>query len=163
MAQSGFPPLVWETPHYGQSLLDTHVFASRYRFHFQRILVFNAFTDGLGMEQIAALSSSNPSYSLQVLPSVTHQSIYGSKFIPENLSYYDPGGYDANGLERNISNKVVYARQLKVVRDAVATFYFHLNFGSETAPTLTNLVQRIKDEGYTFTDMETVLREGPVE
>ena len=55
-----------------------------------------------------------------------------------------------------------YARQLRVVRDGVASFFFHLDFGADTIPILTHLIQEIQALGYTFTSPEALLLEPPV-
>jgi uncharacterized protein YdaL len=163
LSGSGFPPVAWETPHYTCSLLDAHAIGARFPVQYERVQTFDIFSEGLSRSQIEVASSRNPEAGSPCLPFVVHRGIYGSRFLPENLGYYSPGTYDENGLEMNISNMVEYAAQLKVVRDAVASFYFHVQWGSATASILTNIVHQVEAQGYTFTDIDALCRDEPAE
>ena len=160
--QSDFPVRVWETPHYQMSLLDEYVFASRYPVQYEPIPVFPVFTDGMSTSQIAAVSSNNPSLLSQSLPYTCYRSIYGNAFIPENLGYFDTNSADSFGLVMNASNKLFYANSISVVRDGVASFFFHLD-SDYNVTVLTNLVRQIQALGYTFTDINTLMREEPAQ
>ena len=79
--------------------------------------------------------------------------------IPENLGYLSTGNYDSNDLERNVSNKVVYANKIKVVRDGVAAGFFHPSQGGDM---LTNLVSEIRNAGFNYVPLREIYREFPV-
>jgi hypothetical protein len=45
----------------------------------------------------------------------------------------------------------------------VASFYFHVQWGSATASILTNIVHQVEAQGYTFTDIDALCRDEPAE
>jgi uncharacterized protein YdaL len=158
--RAGFRNRIWETPHYVASLATYPAIAARYAQSYERLRAFNDFADGLDVAGIDSLSRSNPVYATQYLPYTTFRSTWGTIFLPENLQFYNPAVHDSFGLPLNVSNKVMYAGQLRVVRDAVASFYFHI----EDEPSIvTDIVHRVEQLGYTFTDIDTLLKEGPAE
>ena len=89
---------------------------------------------------------------------VVYRSVYGTTVIPENLNFFNAAFPDAYGLPMTSSNKLAYARQLKVVRDAVASFYFHLFLDRSI---LMDFIGEMRAMGYTFTDAEALLSEEP--
>ncbi|MBN1675556.1 MAG: DUF2334 domain-containing protein [Kiritimatiellae bacterium] len=157
--EAALPVAIWETPHYTASLVDRHVFADRYRVHFEGISVYDVFTGGATRAELEALSTNHVSGVDQVMPYPVRRSVYGTTVLPENLGYLAAGHWDSAGLEMVVSNKMLYARRLKVVRDAVACFYYHpfLDLAD-----LTNLVEQMQGEGYTFVSPETLYREDPL-
>lgn len=160
---SGFRLRIWETPHYEASLSTYVAISRKYRYMYERFRAFNLFPDELTdaeIETISANTNETQIFSTQYLPYVSYNSTWGTTVLPENLNFFEIGFFDSYGLEMTASNKLNYARQLSVVRDAVASFYFHPVEGVEL---LTNFIHQLEQEGYTFTDAETLIREEPAQ
>jgi len=98
--ENGIYPLAWETPHYSAGQEDYKVFARYFDTFFDRVMV-------------TELSSSQ-----QILPYAVKLSDWDVQVIPENLGYLPHG--DPNP-EQIIEN----AKNMLVVRDATAAFFFH--------------------------------------
>jgi T5SS/PEP-CTERM-associated repeat protein len=98
----------------------------------------------------------------QMIPYKVIQDSYGTSVsvIPENIDYISPGSYDFNGLEQNISNKLLYAEKVQVVRDAVVSGYYHTYFGVET---LTNMLHQLRGLNIDYVPVRDIIREFPVE
>jgi len=158
MADGGVLPRIWETPHYAASLLDSCVFGELYASSFERMNYFAPFVGGLTHAQIEAASATNTSRDALVLPYAV-EGIYGNTVIPENADYIDLAGTDSNGLVKNVSNKVVYAQKIMVVRDAVVGFYYHAYL---LTPMATNIVGLFQGLGLVFTTPEQLADELPV-
>jgi T5SS/PEP-CTERM-associated repeat protein len=150
---------VWETPHYTASLLDYHVFASRYGAFFERVQVFDVFTQGLAVPELEALSATDPDSSSPARPYALHSAMYGNVCLPENLGYYSPGRVDGNGLNMTEATKVLYAQKHLVVRDSIVCFYYHPYRGVGPA---TNMVHQIRGLGYTYVAPESLYWDEPV-
>ena len=90
LAKGGFYAPIWETPHYSASLIDYVAFASRFDVFYERLSCFNALIEGLSVQQIESLSSSDLAVNLQVLPYTVYRSVYDVKVLPENLGFFRP-------------------------------------------------------------------------
>lgn len=158
---AGLPALIWETPHYEASLVANHAIAEIYSDWYERLRPYNIFSDGLSPEIVdaIAMSSPSPAFQTQYLPYTSYQSVYGTKVVPENLNFFSDDWVDSYGNTMNIPNKLMYARHLKVVRDGVASFYFHPYLDISILETF---LDGMEANGYEFTDAETLLAEMPV-
>jgi uncharacterized protein YdaL len=97
--KNGIYPVAWETPHYGASALDYQAIGK----------VFSAV-----YERVLSVGNSESGH-LFPYPSVDR---FGRFVIPENLGYISKENPDPAGL-------VAEAANLQVVRDGVASFFFH--------------------------------------
>ncbi len=160
--KAALPATIWETPHYEGSFVDCNVFADKYNAIYERLRYAAYETDGLTHSELESISSSNPTLAAQMVPYKVVQHSYGKygTVIPENIDYISPGSYDYNGLEQNISNKLVYTKKVEVVRDAVVSGYYHTYFGVDT---LTNMLQQIKALDVNYVPVRTIIREFPLE
>jgi len=158
---AGLPVLGWETPHYTASLVDYPVFATHHRVSHERLYIHSYLTDGMSVSNLDALTTHSTNAVARLLPYPCYRGMMGDRILPENLDRYDPAtnSFDANGLAYSISNKVMYAAKFRVVRDAVAGFYYHPSYGAEP---LTNLVAQMQALGYVFADPRTLAREEAV-
>ncbi len=155
---SGLPSGIWETPHYEASLIAYTAAATLYSDWYERLRPYNLFTEGMSRAQIEAASSPSPAYQTQYLPYTTFKSVYGTRVLPENLNFFSDAWQDVYGNDMTVSNKLIYARQLRGVRDAVASFYFH---PTADISILESFLDELEAIGYTFTDAETLLGEMP--
>jgi T5SS/PEP-CTERM-associated repeat protein len=158
---AGLPVECWETPHYQASLVDYSVFSSLYRVAHERMCLHRYRTEGLSRAALDAISAVSSNVATRWFPYTVYQNHLGTRTLPENLDRYvsDTNQLDSNGLAYSISNKVEYARKLKVVRDAVAGFYYHPQY--DVGP-ITNLVAEMQALGYTFAAPGTLSREEAV-
>ncbi|RJQ46370.1 MAG: DUF2334 domain-containing protein [Gaiellales bacterium] len=108
-------PLIWETPHYLASDLDNQVFAARFGVVYQR------FADSF-------------------FPYIIQRSSYGSRVIPENLGYIQPGVSEPSLLIERAGGNLV-------VRDGFASFFYHSELDLAY---LRATVAGLKAKGYTF-------------
>jgi uncharacterized protein YdaL len=97
--KNGIYPLTWETPHYTASQLDYHIFSDFFN---------SAYDRNLAVDQAEAG---------HYFPYTTTDR-YGRFIIPENLGYIPAEKPDPKALIKN-------CERLKVVRDGVASFFFH--------------------------------------
>jgi hypothetical protein len=98
------------------------------------------------------LSGAQPDYSHRIglfFPFVVHD-IYGWKVIPENLGNYIPQATN-NNVRRMPGDLIETARLNRVVRDGVASFFFHPMYDLEI---LKQIVNGVKGLGYTFVSLD---------
>jgi hypothetical protein len=121
---NGIYPVAFEVPHYGASETDYRAFAQ----------VFSLFYD----RPMAVPSAT----TTQLVPySVVDR--YGRSIVPENLGYLPEENPDPERLIQN-------ARCLRVVRDGVASFYFHPFLNRNL---LERVVRGITGLGYHFVSL----------
>jgi T5SS/PEP-CTERM-associated repeat protein len=158
---AGFLPNCWETPHYVASLVDYPVFSELYRVSHERLSLHGYLTASLPSTTIETLSQASSNAVTQWLPYPSYRNYLGTRTLPEALDRHrtHTNEFDPNGLAYSISNKVNYARKFRVVRDAVASFYYHPGHGLDP---VSNLVTEMQALGYTFANPETLSREEAV-
>ena len=118
---AGIAPIAFETPHYGASEVDYEAMKGVFQLFYERTMATPA---------IAAT---------QYFPYPVIDR-FGRRVVPENLGYIP--------LEdQNPKVLIARARNLRVVRDSVASFYFHPFLNPAL---LTEVVQGISDLGYHF-------------
>ncbi len=87
----------------------------------------------------------SPYLFTQYVPYVVRDG-YGSTVLPENLGYVDGPPVPAEG-PGSLQAIIDGARQHLVVRDGVASFFFHPYLETER---LTRVVDEMRDMGYEF-------------
>ena len=80
--------------------------------------------------------------------------IYGSAIVPENIGNVEPEAFN-NHPARLPSDLIAAARRNLVVRDGVASFFYHPYLGVDF---LKELVPGIIETGYTFVSADTMLK-----
>lgn len=116
-------PLMWETPHYAGSQLLYDVVSD----HFSIAMERRQSMDRLGTDQY--------------LPYLIKPDRFGQIIVPENLGYVPLFDQDPEGI-------LGPARNMAVVRDGTASFFFHPFVNPEVLKTI---VRTLQDEGWTFT------------
>lgn len=124
--QNGIFPLAWETPHYSAGQDDYKVFAKYFDTFFDRVMV-------------TELSSSQ-----QIMPFSVKLSDLDVQLIPENLGYLPLENPNPEGIIDN-------ARNMLVVRDAVASFFYHPFVPIKN---LKKIVKAMKTMGWTFVSLK---------
>lgn len=134
-------PWMFEYPHYAGSHLDSLTISRGFDVAYHRGLYFGG-----------TLRGGVPNYQHvigQFFP-YTVRDIYGWKIIPENLGNFEPVAMNHHP-ERLVGDLVHTAVVNRVVRDGVASFFYHPYYG---LPTLTEIVEGILGAGYTFVGPE---------
>jgi hypothetical protein len=117
-------PVAFEVPHYGASDIDYRTLAQSFSLFYDRPMVVPDDT------------------TAQMVPyPVVDQ--YGRHIVPESLGYLPEDDPDPLKL-------IQYARSLRVVRDGIASFYFHPFLKQKL---LEQVVQGISDMGYHFASL----------
>jgi uncharacterized protein YdaL len=130
-------PVFWDTPHYFGTDLDYRAVATKIPARYERSLYFQG-----------TLSGTAPNYGNYIGQFFPYKvkDIYGTTVIPENLGDYEPTA-ENNNPPRLPAQIVQNAQDNLVVRDGVASFFYHPYYG---ATPLSQIVTGIKALGYTF-------------
>jgi uncharacterized protein YdaL len=141
---AGLPrPQIFEYPHYGGSVVDSIEIASHFKVAYQRASYYEG---GLSRKAV------NYQHTIAMFfPFVVHD-LYGWKVIPENLGNYIPTGYNNHGEWRPADLRRA-AKLQRVVRDGVASFFFHPMYDIAV---LREIVEGIQAEGYVFVSPHTL-------
>lgn len=123
-------PQMIEFPHYMASAADYAAAAQRFSFRYERSLYFPGLLSG------HPIDSTQPGW--QFFPYAVRD-VYGTEVIPENLDYVRPDG--------DVAGMLATARQQLVVRDGVASFFYHPFLGVGSLP---KLIDGLRSMGYTF-------------
>ena len=128
----GLVPFAWEPPHYLASETDHEAIrASFYPVIYGRV-------------NYAAEADRPARFVTQFFPYVIERDRHGYRVIPEDLGYVPAGSSAAtDGVDRLLQN----ARHLLVVRDGVASAFFHPRMG---VAALERLVTGLQAQGYEF-------------
>lgn len=148
LKENNLDPVAFEVPHYAASVMNYVVFGKMFRWNYHRTIYFpftiisdTALPDHLkadcdpqicGDERRAVLSNLRieadyAAFGGVTLPFITHRDAYGQSLIPETLgmidfAFYDPHTWRPVGKPEDIIRR---AKKLKVVRGAVASFFWH--------------------------------------
>ena len=82
----------------------------------------------------------------QFFPYLIYKDVYGYKVIPENLGNIEPEPFE--GYRSLYPEDLIrHAQKNLVVRDGVASFFYHTDLGTEY---LRQVVEGLQHLGYTF-------------
>jgi uncharacterized protein YdaL len=130
-------PTIFEYPHYAGSATDSATLEEIFGAAYQRGLYFTGTLTGRPVD---------PGHSLGMFFPFAVRDVYGWKVLPENLGHYVPGG-QAGDAPRTAGQIVRAAQANLVVRDGVASFFFHPMYEPSV---LHEIVDGIRTAGYTF-------------
>lgn len=139
--EAGLEPQIWETPHYAASHGDYRVFSEFFDVLYERPLVFPI------MPGDPPVFAEFLSPTTQIIPYELLTTSLGVPIIPENLGYIDPG--DPYADPQVLLN---WASDLTIIRDAVASFYFHHDWVDPAD--LDTVLDGLSDLGYTFVGVD---------
>jgi uncharacterized protein YdaL len=130
-------PTIFEFPHYAGSAVDYRAVTTAVGTRYDRGLYFPGVLKG-GTIDYARLSGQFFPYAVR--------DVYGSNVVPENLGNVEPEWYN-NHPPRFPSDILASAQRNLVVRDSVASFFYHPYLGTGY---LDQIVTGLKGMGYTF-------------
>jgi uncharacterized protein YdaL len=128
-------PTLFEVPHYAASAAAYAAIAGRFAARYDRGLYFSGVLAGGAIDHGRPIS--------QAFPYVVRD-VYGSVVIPENLGHH---AASAAGDGDDVARIVAAARRARIVRDGVASFFFHPYVGPEP---LGAIIDDMQAAGYTF-------------
>lgn len=135
---AGLPvPTIFEFPHYAGSAADYAAVGARFAARYERSLYFGGLLTGGAVDYSRLVGQFFP-YAVT--------DVYGTRVIPENLGSYSPEPYN-NHPPRLPADLVRAAEMNLVVRDGVASFFYHPYFGLDPLP---EIVEGIRALGYVF-------------
>jgi uncharacterized protein YdaL len=137
------PPDIWEFPHYTASATDYRAIASAsgIRARYEQVLYFSGILGGTGTRSVS-----------QYFPYVVKDA-YGTPVIPETLGNVATQRFNQHGV-RLAPDLLNSARRQLVIRDNVASFFYHPFLGLQYLP---QLVEGIQSMGYTFVAAPSLL------
>jgi uncharacterized protein YdaL len=130
-------PEIFEFPHYGGSAPDSRAIATRFPMAYHRGLYFAGSLTGAGDDHSRMMGQFFP-YPVT--------DVFGWRLIPENLGNYENVAFN-NHPARTATDLIQAAQANMVVRDGVASFYFH---PYHDIAVLREIVEGIRAAGYTF-------------
>ncbi|WP_067509330.1 DUF2334 domain-containing protein [Actinoplanes sp. TFC3] len=130
-------PSTFEPPHYAASAVDYQAINSVMGKRYDRGLYFPGVLTGAKFDYSRQFGQFFP-YAVR--------DVYGSVVIPENIGNVEPDAFN-NHPARLPADLLASAERNLVVRDGVASFFYHPYLGTDYLKTL---VTGIKAQGYTF-------------
>lgn len=151
----GFPPYAWETPHYHASATANKAFGERFETTYNRVVYYTS-----DYPDFSGANGDRDFLVGQFFPYIIENDYYGQRILPENLGNieYDISDIDpASYFDYTWEDLYLNAQYALVVRDGVASFFFHPfwlepSLGTPGLADLRKLVNGITELGFTWTD-----------
>jgi uncharacterized protein YdaL len=137
-------PTTFEFPHYAASAADYSAANSLFGKRYDRGLYFPGVLTGGKLDYTRQFGQFFP-YSVR--------DVYGSVVIPENIGNVEPEPFN-NHPARLPADLLASSERNLVVRDGVASFFYHPYLGTDY---LKQLVTGIKAQGYTFVTADSTV------
>jgi uncharacterized protein YdaL len=134
----GIKPYAWEAPHYMAGPNQYRAIKELFPIQYARLLYYPS--------ENSADKTKKYNFIGQFFPFVIRKDIYGYTVIPENIHNIEDA---PNAGYRGLTSvdTVRFAKKLRVVRDGVASFYYHPYLGTSE---LSKMIDGIRGEGYNF-------------
>ncbi|KIM03106.1 MAG: hypothetical protein KU29_12745 [Sulfurovum sp. FS06-10] len=138
LSELGITPFAWEPPHYMAGPNQYRGVQEIYPIQYARVLYYPN-------EESNDTATKYKSVG-QFFPFVIQHDVYGYTIVPENIQNIV---HNPNTDYRPLlpSDTIRFAQKLKVVRDGVASFYYHPHLGTDE---LKEITDGLKNAGYTF-------------
>jgi len=129
----GIQAFAWEAPHYMAGPNHYRSIKEVYPIQYSRLLYYPDETD-------------KSKFIGQFFPYIIRKDTYGYYVIPENI--HNIVDAPNEGYRQITSDDIIrFSQKLKVVRDGVASFYYHPHLGTDE---LSKIIPGLQDAGYTF-------------
>ncbi|GGJ79881.1 cell wall anchor [Pilimelia anulata] len=144
-ALSGLKPAtIFEFPHYAGSAVDYQTIHSLFGKRYDRTLYFPGLLSGGTVDHSRATGQYFP---------YTVRDVYGTVIVPENIGNVEPEAFN-NHAARLPSDLIASADRNLVIRDGVASFFYHPYLGTKY---LDEVVAGVQGKGYSFVTAQTML------
>jgi len=142
----GITAFAWEAPHYMAGPNQYRGIKELYPVQYARVLYFpNEDNNDIAIRN---------NFIGQFYPYIIQKDLYGYTIIPENIhNIEDVPNEGYRGLLP--ADTIRFSKKLKVVRDGIASFYYHPYLGSGY---LQEIVEGLEGEGYTFVSAPSLLQ-----
>jgi uncharacterized protein YdaL len=137
-------PTIFEPPHYAASGVDYQTINSLMGKRYDRGLYFPGVLTGAKFDYTHQFGQFFP---------YTVRDVYGSVVIPENIGNVEPDAFN-NHPARLPADLLASADRNLVIRDGVASFFYHPYLGTDYLKTM---VTGVKAQGYTFVSADAML------
>jgi uncharacterized protein YdaL len=137
-------PTIFEFPHYAGSAIDYKAVNARFGKRYDRGLYFPGHFSGKAIDYTRLTGQFFP---------YTVRDVYGSAIVPENIGNVEPEAFN-NHPPRFPADLLASAQRNMVVRDSVASFFYHPYLGTGY---LQQTVSGLKGLGYTFVTPASML------
>ena len=129
----GIQAFAWEAPHYMAGPNHYRAIKEVYPIQYSRLIYYPDESD-------------KSKFIGQFYPYIIRKDTYGYYVIPENIHNIED---TPNEGYRTITSEDIirFSQKLKVVRDSVASFYYHPYLGTDE---LSKIIPGLQNEGYTF-------------
>ncbi|GIU00779.1 cell wall anchor [Sulfurovum sp. TSL6] len=133
LEEVGIQAFAWEAPHYMAGPEHYRSIQEVYQIQYSRLIYYPDETD-------------KSKFVGQFYPYIIRKDTYGYYVIPENIHNIEDAPND--GYRTITSDDIIrFSKKLKVVRDSVASFYYHPYLGTDE---LSKIIPGLQNEGYTF-------------
>jgi uncharacterized protein YdaL len=142
----GIKPFAWEAPHYMAGPSQYRAIRELFPVQYARVLYYpNKESNDI-----------NKKYKFvgQFFPYIIQRDIYGYTIIPENIHNIE-NTPNTGYRKLTPTDTIRFAKKLKVVRDGVASFYYHPYLGTDD---LKAIIDGLRDAGYTFVSAPSLLK-----
>lgn len=150
LQKAGFQAVAWETPHYQASPNTYQAVGSSFRARYERSLYY---TSNPPLLNLASTDPNRDFAAGQFFPYAIFSDFYGQQIIPENL-----GNYDLVEPTQSLQALLTNAEYAKVIRDGVASFFFHSYLLESNSPEparafsdFQQLIEGISSLGFSWT------------
>lgn len=142
----GLKAFAWEAPHYMAGPNQYRAIASLYPVQYARVLYYPS--------EFSADSSQKYKFIGQFFPYMIQKDIYGATIIPEDIHNIEDA---PNAGYRKLTSKdtIRFAHKLRVVRDGIASFYYHPYLGTSE---LDKIIDGLRNEGYVFVKAPSLVK-----
>ncbi|HEX9998929.1 MAG TPA: polysaccharide deacetylase family protein [Actinoplanes sp.] len=137
-------PTIFEPPHYAASAVDYQAINTAFGKRYDRGLYFPGVLTGAKFDYTRQFGQFFP---------YTVRDVYGSVVVPENIGNIEPEAFN-NHPARLSADLIASAKRNLVVRDGVASFFYHPYLGTDH---LKQVVTGIKAAGYTFVSANSMI------
>ena len=141
----GITAFAWEAPHYMAGPNHYRGIQELYPVQYARVLYFpNEDSNDIAIKN---------KFIGQFYPYIIQKDLYGYTIIPENIHNIED--VPNEGYRKLLpADTIHFAKKLKVVRDGIASFYYHPYLGSGY---LKQIVEGLEGEGYTFVSAPSLI------
>jgi uncharacterized protein YdaL len=142
----GLKAFSWESPHYMAGPNHYRAIKELYPVQYARMLYYPS--------ENSLDKTKKYNFIGQFFPYVIQKDIYGYTIIPENIHNIEDAP-NAGYRQLTSADTVKFAQKLKVVRDGVASFYYHPYLGTSE---LGKIIDGLRQVGYTFTKAPALVK-----
>ena len=137
-------PTIFEPPHYAASAVDYKTLDSLFGIRYDRGLYFPGVISGATVDHSKLMGQFFP---------YTVRDVYGSAVVPENIGNIEPEAYNHHPIVLP-ADLIAHAKTNLVVRDGVASFFYHPYLG---VGYLKQTVEGVQGLGYNFVSANAML------